>query len=249
MAELLYGRNAVRECLRARRRHIHRLILAQGLQTSPVVNELQRLAAELKVPVQHLPRARLDKQTRGHQGVALEVGRYPLVDLDQIVRRVEKLQNVPLLLALDHLEDPQNLGAILRTAEAVGVDGVILPGRRAAGITPAVSNASAGAAEHLWIATVPNLVRTLRELKAMNVWVVGVEATETAQAYHAVDLNLPLVLVVGNEGQGLSRLVRETCDLLIRFPMRGRVESLNASVAAGLALYEAWRARRFRQQR
>jgi 23S rRNA (guanosine2251-2'-O)-methyltransferase len=245
LSELIYGRNAVRECLRARRRHLHKLIVAQGLQEGALIAELKEQTRVLGIPVQEVPRSELDKRARGHQGLALEVGRYPTTDLANLLNRVRRSAEPAFLLALDHVEDPQNLGAILRTAEAVGVHGVVLPRRRAAGITPAVINASAGAAEHLWVAVVPNLVRALQNLRQADVWLVGVEVDETARPYHEVDWERPLVVVVGSEGRGLSRLVRKTCDFLIRFPMRGRVGSLNASVAAGLALYEAWRARGF----
>ncbi|RME72334.1 MAG: 23S rRNA (guanosine(2251)-2'-O)-methyltransferase RlmB [Chloroflexi bacterium] len=245
MIEHLYGRNAARECLRARRRHIHKVILADSLKPSAVIDEIRHLAAGLNIPVITAPRDQLDRLATGHQGVMLETGRYPLVNLDDILARAARQEEPPFLLAVDHLEDPQNLGAILRTADAVGVHGVILPRRRAAGVTPAVVNASAGAAEHVWVAEVPNLVQSLQRLKEAGVWVVGLEKHPTAQPFHRVDLSGPVALVVGSEGTGLSRLARKTCDLLVQLPMRGRVESLNASVACALALYEIWRARGF----
>jgi 23S rRNA (guanosine2251-2'-O)-methyltransferase len=177
--------------------------------------------------------------------VALEVGNYPTVALDEILNRAKKLAAPPFIVALDHVEDPHNLGAILRTVEAVGAHGVLLPKQRAANVTPAVVKASAGAAEHVWIAQIPNLVRVLKDLKEANVWVVGVEDTSEAMLYHQANLAGSIVLVIGSEGRGMSRLVKETCDFLIKLPMQGRVGSLNASVAAGLALYEVWRARTF----
>lgn len=245
MHEILYGRNAARECLRGRRRHIHRVLVAQNIERSVIIDEIYRLAHQLRVPVQVVPRQQLDKISSGHQGVALEVGRYPTVALEDILTQAEKLNEPPFVVAFDHLEDPHNLGAILRTAEAVGVHGVILPQRRSAGITPAVVSASAGATEHIWLAEVSNLVQSLKKLKQAGVWLAGIEKTADAQPYYQADLTGPIALVIGSEGRGLSRLVKETCDFLVKLPMRGRIASLNASVACGLILYEVWRARAF----
>jgi 23S rRNA (guanosine2251-2'-O)-methyltransferase len=180
-----------------------------------------------------------------HQGVALEVASYPYVEVETILRGAGRLGEQPFILALDHLQDPHNLGALLRTAEVAGVHGAIIPSRRAVEVTPAVVSASAGASEHLRVARVTNLVRTLESLKADGLWVVGLENRPNAVPYYQADLNLPLVLVVGAEGQGLGRLVRESCDLLLRLPTRGRVKSLNASVAGGIAVYAALAARGF----
>ncbi len=245
MHEILYGRNAARECLRARRRHIHRVLIAQNIERSAIIDDIKRLAGQLKIPVQVVARQQLDKIGHGHQGVALEVGRYPTVTIEDILAQAEKLNEPPFVVAFDHLEDPHNLGAILRTAEAVGVHGVILPQRRSAGITPAVVSASAGATEHIWLAEVSNLVQSLKKLKQAGVWLAGIEKTTNAQPYHQTELSGPIALVIGSEGRGLSRLVKETCDFLVKLPMRGRIESLNASVACGLILYEVWRARAF----
>jgi 23S rRNA (guanosine2251-2'-O)-methyltransferase len=243
--EILYGRQPVRECLRARRRHIHQLILAQGVSEKDVVAEILDLAAGLRLPLRRVPRSQLDRIAKVNQGVALEVAGYPYADIQDILRRANKLAEQPFVLALDHVQDPHNLGALLRTAEVVGAHGAIIPRRRAAEVTPAVASASAGACEHLQIAQVTNLARTLGDLKAEGLWVAGLDSHPDAQPYHQIDLNLPLALVVGAEGQGLSRLVRETCDLLLRLPMRGQIESLNASVAGGIALYAALAARGF----
>ncbi|RME51084.1 MAG: 23S rRNA (guanosine(2251)-2'-O)-methyltransferase RlmB [Caldilineae bacterium] len=245
MRQHLYGRHAVRECLRARRRHIHRLLIARGVKPSPVVDEIRQRAQALGIPITEVPRAKLDAVAGAHQGVVLEVGRLPTLHPADLLAVARRRDEMPFLLALDHIEDPHNVGAILRTAEAVGVHGALLPDRRAAGITPAVVSASAGAAEHLPVAVVPNLAAALQTLQKEDLWVVGVEKSPAAQPYHQTDLNLPLALVVGSEGRGLSRRVRQVCDFLIALPMRGQVESLNASVAGALALYEAWRARQF----
>jgi len=243
--ELVYGRQPVRECLRAHRRHIHRLLLGEGVKETGIVAEILSLVRELNVPVMHVSRAQLENISEAAQGVGLEVGAYPYVSLDEILKWAHKRGEPPFLLALDHLQDPHNFGALLRTAEAVGVHGVIIPERRAVGVTPAVVSASAGASEHVRIAQVTNLVRILEELKSKGIWIVGLEDTPGSSPYHQVDLNRPLALLIGAEGAGISRLARETCDLMIRLPMRGRVQSLNASVAGGIALYAAWAARGF----
>lgn len=243
--EILYGRNAARECLRARRRHVHELLVADNLQSSPLVDELVALAAQTGIPVKRIARKTLDKLAQGHQGIVLKTGRYPTVEVEDILHRAAKLNEPPFLIILDHVEDPHNLGAVLRTAEAVGVHGVILPKQRAAGVTPAVVNVSAGAVEHMWVAEVPNLAQVLKVLKQDNVWIAGVELDPAAQFFHKANLTGPIALVVGSEGKGLSRLIKDTCDFLIKLPMRGQVESLNASVACSLILYEVWRARAF----
>jgi 23S rRNA (guanosine2251-2'-O)-methyltransferase len=243
--ELLYGRNAVRECLRARRRHIHKLLLAKGIKPNSLIEEIINLAQSLQIPIQEVSRQKLDGLFSSHQGIALEVGKLPTFDLTDLLKYTRKLSEPAFILALDHIEDPHNLGALLRTAEAVGIHGIIIPSRRAVGITPAVVNASAGASEYHRITIVANLVQTLQKLKKEDIWIVGVEKTSSAQPYHQVDLNMPLALVLGSEGRGMSRLVSQTCDFLMSIPMRGRVESLNASVAGAIALYEAWRARQF----
>ena len=245
MIEILYGRQPVRECLRARRRHIHQLVLAEGVGEKGVIAEILDLAADLKIPLKHVPRPRLDGIAKVNQGVALEVASYPYVEVPDILRRARKLAEQPFILALDHLQDPHNLGALLRTAEVVGTHGAVIPHRRAAEVTPAVVSASAGGSEHLRVAQVTNLAQTLKALKTKGLWVVGLVSHPDAQLYHQVDLNLPVVLVVGAEDRGLSRLVRDTCDLLVQLPMRGQIESLNASVAGGIALYALLAAHRF----
>jgi 23S rRNA (guanosine2251-2'-O)-methyltransferase len=243
--ETLYGRNAVREALRAARRRVRQIILAEGIRRSDTVVAILRLAEERGIAIHRVERRQLDELGDvNHQGVAADVDAYPYVGLDAILEGARSRDEPPLLLLLDCLQDPQNLGTLLRTAEAVAVHGVLIPDRRAAQITPAVSNASAGAVEHLLIGQVTNLVRAMEELQSQGVWVVGLEQAAQASDYRATDLNMPLALVIGSEGQGLRRLVRERCDLLIELPMRGDINSLNASVAGSIALYEAWQQRR-----
>ena len=245
MAEILYGRNAVRESLHARRRHFHRLIVAENVQSSAVIDEIHQLAQQNKVPTYQATRKELSQLAKGHQGVVLEVGLYPVVDLEDIFRHAQERNQPPFIVVLDHLEDPHNVGAILRTAEATGVHGIIIPKQRAAGVTPAVISASAGAAEHMLVAEVSNLTQTLKKLHQQQLWITGLAFDTTAMPYHKANLSGAIAVVVGNEGDGLSRLVKTTCDFTVKIPMRGNIESLNASVACSLILYEVWRARGF----
>jgi 23S rRNA (guanosine2251-2'-O)-methyltransferase len=250
MREIIYGRQPVREALRAGRRRIYKLLLASGLKSAGIVGDIVALAREVGVPLQEVDRRELDRlgDELNHQGLAAEVGGYPYVDLADLLRAAREVGEPPLLLLLDHLQDPQNLGSLLRSAEAAGVHGVVIPGRRAAGVTPAAVRASAGAAEHVQVALVTNLVQAMRSLQDEGVWLAGLEAAPEAQLYAQADLSGPLGLVVGSEGQGLARLVRETCDFVICLPLYGQVDSLNAAVAGAIALYEARRQRAARQE-
>jgi 23S rRNA (guanosine2251-2'-O)-methyltransferase len=245
MADLLYGRNAVREALRAQRRTFQRLLVSSGAQEAGTLGEVVKLAEKIGVPVERVDRHDLDRRLReaNHQGVALECSDYPYVELEECLALADERGEPALLLMLDHLQDPQNVGTLLRTAEVVGAHGVIIPGRRAAEVTPAVVNASSGATEHLRIAVVGNLAQTIAETQKAGVWVVGVEDDEGAQDYDRADLDMPLALVVGAEGPGLARLTRERCDFLIKLPMAGQIASLNAAVAGSIVLYHAWRVR------
>jgi len=244
-SETLAGRNSVREALLARRRVIHQVVLAEGVGEKGIVEEIVQLAREARVPVEHARRQDLDRWgiELKTQGVIARVSGYPYAEVDDLLAVAHERGEPPFLLALDSLQDPQNVGSLLRTAEVVGVHGVILPERRAVGVTPAVSRASAGAVEWLRVAMVTNLARTLDALKEAGIWVVGVEDLPEAKDYRRVDLNMPVALVVGSEGRGTRRLVTEKCDLLVRIPMRGHINSLNVSVAGSLVLYQAWNAR------
>jgi 23S rRNA (guanosine2251-2'-O)-methyltransferase len=245
MIDLLYGRRPVYEVLRAGRRRIYGLTLAEGLRESDaVISQIVSLARSIGTPLARASRRELDRVSAHHQGVVLEVGPYPYVDLGEMLAYSAGQKAPPLFLLLDLLQDPQNVGSLLRSAEAVGVHGVVIPRRRAVGVTPAVVSASAGAVEHLRVAQLTNLARTIDELKDHDVWVAGLDAGADAEIYDQADLRGPLALVVGSEGSGLRRLVREKCDYLIRLPMRGRVASLNAAVAGSVALYEVDRQRR-----
>ena len=245
MIDLLYGRRPVYEALRAGRRRIYKLTLVKGVRHSDVLAEIVALAKAAGVPVGSSSRRELAQVSPNHQGVVAQASPYPYAEIDDILSP-PRGDEPPLLLLLDLLQDPQNVGALLRTAEAVGAHGVVIPKRRAVGVTPAVVSASAGAVEHLHVARVANLSRTIDELKQHDVWVAGLEAAPEAQLFFEADLHGALALVVGSEGSGLRRLVREKCDFLLRLPMRGRVASLNAAVAGSVALYEVERQRRTR---
>ena len=240
--ELLYGRHAVLETLRAGRRRIQHIYVGQGTQQTGIVADIVAAAQQCGCPVTPASRQVLDRAGPvNHQGIVAETGPYPYVRLDALVPMSNA--DAPLYLALDHLQDVQNLGTLLRTAEAMAVTGVLLPDRRAASITPAVVNASAGAVEHLHIVEIGNLVQTLEQFKKQGVWVVGLDAIPGAVPLPEADLRGSLMLVVGAEGAGLSRLVREHCDWLLTIPMYGQVASLNAAVAGSIAVVAARHAR------
>ncbi len=245
MREILYGRQPVRETLRAGRRQVFKLLVARGIRPTGIVGEVLSLADRSHIPVQTVEPQNLDKlgNQANHQGLAVEVSGYPYVDFPSLLTAAQTAKEPPFLLILDHLQDPQNLGSLLRTAEATGVHGVVIPSRRAVGVTPAVVRASAGAAEHVRVAQVTNLVQAMQFLKAKGIWLIGLEATPDAVLYTHADLTIPLGLVIGSEGSGLARLVRATCDWLIRLPMYGQVGSLNAATAGAIALYEVRRQR------
>jgi 23S rRNA (guanosine2251-2'-O)-methyltransferase len=245
--EYLYGRRPAAEYFRAGRRVIRRLVIADSARENLTLEQLGQLAAERGVRVDSAPRGWLDSKTRGanHQGVVLEAAPYPYVALDALLDPTARSGEPPLLLLLDLIQDVQNVGTLLRTAEAVGVHGVVLQERRAAAVTPAVVSASSGAVEHLKVAQVTNLVQAMKTLKEADVWLAGLDQGPDTTRFDQANLRGALGLVVGSEGAGLRRLVRETCDFLIELPMRGQVESLNAAVAGSVALYAAWAARGF----
>ncbi len=249
MKEWIYGRNPVHETLKADRRQFYRLRLAESSksQSGKVDERLQaitRRVNQLKLPVEILPRHELESLHPSSQGVALEVGGYPYSNLVDILLLSRERDEPLCVLVLDALQDPQNLGTLLRTAEITGVHGVLLPYRQTATVTPAVVNASSGASEFLQIAQV-NLAQAISTLKKEGAWVIGLEDSPEAASLGDVHLDGPLALVVGNEGRGMRNLVRDSCDLLLRLPMRGNIESLNAAVAGSIALYFTWQARGF----
>lgn len=241
-AEQIEGRNPVMEALRADR-PLNKLLVARGAGEGSI-RAILGLAREKGVLVQEVERTRLDAMAEGrvHQGVIALAAPRRYAEPEEILALARERGEDPFVLVLDGLEDPHNIGSLLRTAECVGAHGAILPERRAAPITPAAVKASAGAAEHLPVARVTNLVQTLEWLKEQGLWIAGTDA-EGPQLYTESNLTGPLALVIGSEGKGMGRLVREHCDLLVRLPLRGRITSLNASVAGGVLMYEVLRQR------
>ena len=236
MKEWLTGRNPVMEVIQAKRRQVFRLLFASGIEEKGRILELRRLAQIRKVPIEIVPKERLATLGENPQGVAAEVSAYPYAVVQDMLMLAAQKKEDPFILVLDVLQNPQNLGTLIRTAEAAGVHGVIIPQHRAAEVTPAVVSASSGASEWMLVAQA-NIARTLANLKGQGVWVVGLEGGAGAQPIQSVPLKGPIALVVGNEGAGMRQLVRESCDFLAALPMHGKVESLNASVAGSIAVY------------
>jgi len=246
MKEWIVGRNPVYEVLRAHRREFFRLLVATGVEEKGRLLEILSLAPQRRLTVERVNRQRLDGIDENHQGIALEASGYPYAALPDIIELAETRQQPLFVLVLDMLQNPQNLGTVLRSAEAVGVHGVLMPLRRAAGVTPAVVHASSGASEHLLVAQA-NLAQAIDTLKETGAWVIGLAGEEDAQPAARVRLDGPLALVLGNEGEGMRQLVRQKCDMLLKLPMRGQIESLNAAVAGSIVLYMALAAREARQ--
>ena len=243
MSDVIEGRRPVIEALRAGR-PINRIVLARDVRRRSTIAELLDLARRAKVPLEWAdPRAIKRLSVTGHsQGVVALAATKAYADLDSLLAETRRRDEPALYVLLDGVEDPHNLGAVLRTADAAGVHGVVVPARRAAGLTSAVARASAGAVESVPVARVPNLSRAMQQLGRDHVWTVGVDPGGQRD-YTQVDYRQPTAIVVGAEGKGLSRLVKERCDLLVSIPMKGRIASLNASVAAALVMYEAMRQR------
>ncbi|MDR7246803.1 MULTISPECIES: 23S rRNA (guanosine(2251)-2'-O)-methyltransferase RlmB [Priestia] len=239
--EFIIGRNPVLEALKSGR-DINKLWIAEGSQGGSM-GQITQLAKRNGVLVQFVPKKKIEQMVDGiHQGVAAQVAAYQYAELDDLFNLAEKRNESPFFLLLDELEDPHNLGSIMRTADAVGAHGIIIPKRRSVGLTATVAKASTGAIEHIPVARVTNLSRTIDELKDRGVWIVGTDAKESDD-YRNLDGGMSLTLVIGSEGKGMSRLIREKCDFLVQLPMVGHVTSLNASVAASLLMYEVYRKR------
>lgn len=236
---LIVGRNAVREALRAGR-DMEKLLVSRGEATGSL-REILALAREKGVVVQEVDRRRLDEMAENHQGVAALASMYAYSTLEEILALAREKGEPPFLVVLDGITDPHNLGAIVRTAECMGAHGVVIPERRAVGLTPAAMKAAAGALEWIKVARVTNLTRALETLKAQNVWTYATDMD--GEDYRRVNFSGGCALVIGAEGQGVSRLVRETCDQVVSIPMKGHIDSLNASVAAGVILAEIARQR------
>ena len=245
MAEFVYGLWPIMEALRAGRRNIEQLLITDTVEEKGLVAEIISTAQEKNVNVRRVARRIIDDLAEGanHQSMVLRVGGYPYVQPDEILALAESKGEKPFILLLDLLKDPQNVGSLMRVADAVGVHGIILQERRGVGVTSAVVNASSGAVEHLQVAQVTNLAQTMRDLKEKDVWMVGLDIGPNTPPIDKQDLNMAIGIVLGSEGEGMRRLVRDTCDLLFCLPMRGNVASLNVATVGSVALYTAWRAR------
>ena len=239
---LIEGRNALTEALKSGRT-IDKVYVAEG-STDRSLTRLAALAKEAGAVVVPVDRRKLDQMspTGAHQGVIAAVAAHEYASVDDILALAKERNEAPLIVICDELSDPHNLGAILRSAECAGAHGVIIPKRRSVGLTAVVAKTSAGAVEYLPVARVANIANTIRELKEQGVWIYGTAADGASDLYRT-DLTGPAAIVIGNEGEGMSRLVRESCDLLVSIPMKGRISSLNASAAATVLLYEAMRQR------
>lgn len=237
------GRRAVLEALRAGR-ETHLILIADGVEPGAQIEEITTSAHAAGIPIESVNRAELDRRasTKHHQGVIAFVADAQYAPLDGLIESAKSSGSAPLIVVLDGIQDPQNLGAIARSVDASGAHGMVIPEHRAVGVTPGAIRASAGALEHVTVARVTNLSRAIDQIKKADIWVVGLDMAGE-RSYTGVDLTRPTAVVVGSEGEGISRLVKERCDLLAAIPLRGQLASLNASVAAGIVLYEAVRQR------
>lgn len=239
--EMIIGKNPVLEAIRSGRT-IHKILLSDAINKR-IEQDMMKQAKKNKVIVQKVPRKKIDQLTDGsHQGVLAYVSNYSYFTIDDILQNAASRQELPFIMILDELEDPHNLGAILRTADAAGAHGIIIPKRRSALLTQTVAKASAGAIEHIPVARVTNIGRAIDYLKEKHIWVVGTDETGEKD-YRTLDGHTAIALVIGNEGNGMTRLVKEKCDWLVQLPMQGNIPSLNASVAASLLMYEIFRKR------
>lgn len=239
--DYIIGKNPVIEALKSER-DINKILIAEGSQSGQM-QQVIGMAKEANVIVQFVPKKKIDQLANGsHQGVIAQVAAYEYAEIDDLFAAAEKKNEAPFFLLLDEIEDPHNLGSIMRTADASGAHGIIIPKRRAVGLTSTVAKLSTGAIEYIPVARVTNMAQTIEELKERGVWIAGTDAS-AKQDFRQIDGTLPLGLVIGSEGKGMGRLIRDKCDFLLSLPMVGHVTSLNASVAAALLMYEVHRKR------
>lgn len=236
--EIIVGRNAVMEALRGGR-SINKVLLAKG-ERQGSINEVIALVKERRLILQEVEARKLDELSGGlrHQGVLAYAPPVEYVEIEDILKKAAELGQPPFLVLLDELEDPHNLGAILRSADAAGVHGVLIPKRRSCPLSATVAKTSAGAVEHVPVARIGNVSQTLKELKKFGMWVVGADM-DGEKNYDTADLTGSLLLVIGNEGKGMSRLTKENCDFIVKIPMHGKINSLNASVAGSILMFES----------
>lgn len=239
--EMIIGRNPVMEALKSGR-SINKVMVSEQMNEK-TYQELNRLSKQADTIIQKVPKKKLDHMSNGnHQGVIAYVASYQYASLDDLFAKAEAMNEAPFFIILDELEDPHNLGSILRTADATGVHGIIIPKRRSVGLTATVAKTSAGAIEYIPVARVTNISDAISELKGRHVWIVGTDM-DGSEDYRKLDGEIPIALVIGNEGKGMSRLVKKNCDWTVSLPMKGKVSSLNASVACSLLSYEVYRKR------
>ena len=237
MKEFIYSRNAVHEALLAKRRQVFSIEIAEGAQEKGKLAEIIKIAGQRRIKINRVPRGRLDKIHQNHQGVVAEVSGYPYADLVDILDGIK--DEPPFILILDSLQDPQNFGTLIRTAEAVGAHGIVIPLARTVEVTPSVVNASSGASEHMLIAK-SNLSQAMDSLRDADIWLAGLDQAGAEVEPNSRHLKGSLGLVVGSEGEGLHELTRKKCDIVLKLPMKGKIESLNAAVAGSVALYLAY---------
>lgn len=239
--DYIIGKNPVIEALKSDR-DVNKVLIAEGSQKGQM-QQVIGLAKERNVMVQFVPKKKIDGLVEGnHQGVIAQVAAYQYAEIDDLFAAAEKQNEHPFFILLDEIEDPHNLGSVMRTADAVGAHGIIIPKRRAVGLTSTVAKASTGAIEYIPVVRVNNMAQTIDKLKERGVWIAGTDA-KGKEDYREFDGTMPLGLVIGSEGKGMGRLIRDKCDFLISLPMKGKVTSLNASVAAALLMYEVFRKR------
>lgn len=231
------GRNSVLELLDSGK-DINKIFIAKG-ERHGSINKIIAIAKERGVVTVEVDKRKLDElsASRNHQGVIATVPPFEYCEVEDILEEAKKREEVPFIIILDGIEDPHNLGSIIRTAETAGVHGIIIPKRRAASVNSIVNKVSAGAVEHMKIARVNNINETIKYLKENDIWVCGTDM-DTNTVYYEQDMTMPIALVIGSEGFGMSRLVKENCDFLVKIPMKGKITSLNASVSAGIVIYE-----------
>ena len=236
------GRNAVLEYLESGK-DINKILITKG-EKHGSINKIIAIAKERKIIISELERSKLNQiaQTENNQGVIAIVPPYDYCEVEDILEVAKKRQEEAFILILDGIEDPHNLGSIIRTAETAGVHGIIIPKRRACGVNSTVSKVSAGAIQHMKIARVNNINETIKFLKQNDIWICGTDG-QAKTYYFQQDFKMPIAIVIGSEGYGMSRLVKENCDFLVKIPMKGKITSLNASVSAGIVMYEATRQR------
>lgn len=240
--QYIIGMNSTVEAIHSGR-EINKVYIAEGMQSNKI-QKLLALTKERKIITQFVPRKKIDsmEQARNSQGIIAEVAAYDYKNFEELIEQVSKKETVPLLIMLDKIEDPHNLGSILRTSDVVGVDGIIIPERRSVSLTATVAKTSSGAIEYVPVTRVTNLVQTIEKLKKEGYWIIGSDASGES-LFSEVDYKMPVCIVIGSEGKGISKLVKDNCDLIVRLPMKGHINSLNASVAASIIMYEIYRQR------